>query len=229
MEPYSCRFPYFHSVYPQQHKRWRSEGRLLLFCGESAGFGAYLSGVVAAFVASVLSERALIIGCSQRHEAARITGVIGHYFNGEAFNWHPDDLDLSHLQKDAFTVSEPALRYLRSLGPMANLYNRSVVHGFYVYAATCPVGGESSIVAVGGGSIAVFGSLLLTPFCRGDRPIFFHASEHSGPERMLQRGTARDANVAAFGRTTGMGMIRPLPGEWAFALQVAPSMQAWMQ
>ena len=55
--------PSFEASYAAQHSRWRAENRLLLYCSESSGLGAYLMGATTALVASVLSERALILAC----------------------------------------------------------------------------------------------------------------------------------------------------------------------
>ena len=52
---------YFEDAYPAQHARLLSEGRLLLYCPSSSGFGAWLFGLQSLVAASVLTERALIL------------------------------------------------------------------------------------------------------------------------------------------------------------------------
>ena len=97
----SCASSYFASMYASLHKVWRSQGRLLFFCSESSGLGAYTYGITSAIIASVLTSRALILSCAVKDkfsyisESVVITTKLSHFFNGRGFDWHPRNLNLS--------------------------------------------------------------------------------------------------------------------------------------
>eukprot|EP00966_Prymnesium_polylepis_P052088 1206363-Prymnesium_polylepis.1 len=100
-----CPSEYFSRTYPARHREWRAQGRLLFFCSESSGLGAYFNSVSSGLAASVLTERALILSCgsSKWRNAAKEEGYaasfalahhLAHYFNGRGFDWHPEGLVL---------------------------------------------------------------------------------------------------------------------------------------
>lgn len=269
-EPNSCgEYPYFSQVYPTQHTRWRSEGRFLFFCSESAGFGAFITSLVTAFVASVLSERALIIACSEKHEAEKLTALLPLYFNAVDFDWHwhGSQVELNRLQKAALSVPEGRLRFLGTLGAFGNLYNRTVVQGadmcarsypepdlmrYTAQPSVCPPPStfhpptSTRHLTLPSTSLYPSPPFTTTSFhppppstlphlpsitpryvaiCRsGSRPVFFHASEHSGAERMLQRGSKKQDNAAAFLRATGFDIV--LPKQYGLALQASTRMRS---
>lgn len=55
--------PYLLQEYPSSHERWLSEGRVLVHCSTSGGFGDYLKSLPSALVLSMLLELALVLRC----------------------------------------------------------------------------------------------------------------------------------------------------------------------
>ena len=77
--------------YPAAHRRWRSQGRVLVHCTSSAGLGDYLRGLPAVMVLSILTELALTLHCDMpmmdSGRPAPVPGHLPHYFQGPHFNW----------------------------------------------------------------------------------------------------------------------------------------------
>ncbi|KAL1529753.1 hypothetical protein AB1Y20_000689 [Prymnesium parvum] len=55
--------PYLLHEYPQLHRRWLSEGRVLVHCSTSGGFGDYLRSIPSVVVLSMMLELALVLQC----------------------------------------------------------------------------------------------------------------------------------------------------------------------
>ena len=55
--------PYLLTEYPELHKRWLSEGRVLVHCSSSGGFGDYLRSIPSVVVLSMMLELALVLLC----------------------------------------------------------------------------------------------------------------------------------------------------------------------
>lgn len=55
--------PYLLREYPESHRRWLSEGRVLVHCSTSGGFGDYLRSIPSVVVLSMMLELALVLQC----------------------------------------------------------------------------------------------------------------------------------------------------------------------
>lgn len=77
--------------YPQQHRRWLSKGRVLVFCSRSGAVGNYLRQLPTAFAVAALTRRALVLDCDQqmmdRGKPIRIMRLLHGYFRGPHFDW----------------------------------------------------------------------------------------------------------------------------------------------
>lgn len=142
-----CSRPPF-STYAERHAAWRAEGRVLFFCGESPSTGAFLIALSAAYSASVLSERALLLACTRRHRSLLLPSWLGSAFHGRHYDWSD-----SHLSdRERLWASESPSIWL----------NKYKADSTYVFNRTCVAG-----VDVGSGSVT-----LHADEHRTERPIF---------------------------------------------------------
>lgn len=121
-----CTAPYFASGdYAADQRRWRSEQRFLTYCSSSPGLGAWLKGLVTAFVASILSERALVIGgCAiqfkiDTDQGDKVTTQLVNYFQGRGFDF----------TEPSSGHSNPPPKVIKIERRLRHTYNRSYVHG----------------------------------------------------------------------------------------------------
>ena len=84
---------YWTRIYPEQHRRWRAQGRVVAHCTDHTGFGNYLRSIPAALVYSAITEQALTFMCDTgRSEQAGFRQValprlLAKYFRGPHFDW----------------------------------------------------------------------------------------------------------------------------------------------
>ena len=186
---------YFEDAYPAQHARLLSEGRLLLYCPSSSGFGAWLFGLQSLVAASVLTERALILACPGFATCGDGRGVertIRKWFRGRGFDWQPEGWERlpgvaregevpvppsrSHFPDRSSRMSPPVFNvaewHLKTRWPHPIVYNRTHVSG-----------------------------LLVT-----DRPsvVKLCAGEHTAPDKFFERGPGPVQNAALFRARTGI-------------------------
>ena len=153
---------YLANVYPKEHARWRCEGRLLVFCAESSGLGSFMKAFPAAVVASILTERALILECPFDHQAVGISNRIGRFFRGaNSIDWSAKGLNLGDTRcYPASTRSCVANKtvpqvHVPQFKTPRYMYSRDMVQGHKV---------EGKIVG-------------------------FHASEHTSIDKVLRGGS----------------------------------------
>ena len=87
---------YWTHIYPQQHREWRAQGRVVVHCTEHTGLGNYLRSLTSALVYSMVTEQALTLRCDRpelMQEGAR-TGRpvdlpmhLARFFRGPHFDW----------------------------------------------------------------------------------------------------------------------------------------------
>ena len=153
---------YLANVYPKEHARWRCEGRLLVFCAESSGLGSFMLAFPAAVVASILTERALILECPFDHQAAGISNRIGRFFRGaNSIDWSAKGLHFgdtrcypANTRSCVANKTVPQVHVPRSKTPRY-WYSRDMVQGHKV---------EGKVVG-------------------------FHASEHTSIDKVLRGGS----------------------------------------
>ena len=186
---------YFEDAYPAQHARLLSEGRLLLYCPSSSGFGAWLYGLQSLVVASVLTERALILACPGFATCGDGRGVertIRKWFRGRGFDWQPEGWERSpgvtregelpvppsrsYFPDRSWRMSPPVFHvaewHLQMRWPHPIVYNRTHVSGLLVTD-------HPSVVKL----------------CAG---------EHTAPDKLFARGPGSVQNAALFRARTGI-------------------------
>lgn len=126
----SCSAPYFQSQFAEEQTAWREQGRFLIYCNGGGGFGAWLKGLSAAFVISILSERALVLNGSCRELPTPVGRHVAAYFRGRGFDWTDTPLRTGQRRREQM-VSPVCRARVRPCG-----YNRTAVHGELLADAT---------------------------------------------------------------------------------------------
>ena len=92
--------------FSKEQREWREQGRLLFFCSDSSGVGAYLLSLVTAVAASILTQRALILSSACRAHSAgeAIAQALGGYYEGNGFSWKEE------VEEAARSPSTPSQR-----------------------------------------------------------------------------------------------------------------------
>ena len=88
--------PYLLHEYPKLHRQWLAEGRYLVHCSTSGGFGDYLHSIPSVLVLSMLTELALVLRCdvptfdpSNPQREQRLHEYLPHVFTGPHIDWTP--------------------------------------------------------------------------------------------------------------------------------------------
>jgi hypothetical protein len=92
---YACpATPYLLDEYPALHRRWLEEGRVLVHCSTSGGFGDYLRSIPSVVVLSMLLELALVLQCDvpvfdplNPHRELRLHTQMPRMFFGPHIEW----------------------------------------------------------------------------------------------------------------------------------------------
>ena len=86
---------YWTEVYPQQHRAWKAQGRVVVHCTHHTGLGNYLRSVPGALVYSMITEQALTLHCDDpqimRSEGGRLVGMaqtVSRFLRGPHFDWN---------------------------------------------------------------------------------------------------------------------------------------------
>lgn len=86
--------PYLLDEYPARHRQWLSEGRVLVHCSTSGGFGDYLRSIPSVVVLSMFLELALVLQCDiptydplNRLREQRLHLHMPRMFVGPHFDW----------------------------------------------------------------------------------------------------------------------------------------------
>lgn len=85
---------YMVEAYPALHRKWLSEGRVLVHCSTSGGFGDYVKSLPSVVVLSMLTELALVLQCDvpafdawNKQRANELPRHLARLFAGAHFDW----------------------------------------------------------------------------------------------------------------------------------------------
>jgi hypothetical protein len=85
---------YLLEQYPVRHREWLEQGRFLVHCSTSGGFGDYLRSLPSVVILSMLTELALVLECdiptfdpSNKQREQKLHKFLSRVFTGPHFDW----------------------------------------------------------------------------------------------------------------------------------------------